>query len=256
MKHRDKVAIVTGGASGIGRACVERFIREGARVAIIDIDGSGAAELAAGFAGRAVAIRADLADLDAAKATALVSEVEQRLGGVDVLVNNAGIADFQPLLELAMERFDRTMNINLRAPLMLSQAAARAMVKAGRGGAIVNLASVAARISNGGAAAYSASKAAIEQLTKVMALELIPHGIRVNAVGPGTIKTAMSDGMMTEEIFKTVMSRTPIGRLGEADEIAGAISFLASDDASYVVGQTLFVDGGRLILNYVVNPPA
>lgn len=253
MRHDGKVAVITGGAAGIGLACACRFAEEGACVAIVDINVERAAQAVAAWGDRAAVFWADLAGLDPGKAGALVEAVVARFGRIDVLVNNAGIADFHPLLDFPIEAFDRTMNVNLRAPMMLTQAAARSMIGVGQGGAIVNLASVAARVTSPGAAAYSASKGAVEQLTKVMALELIPYGIRVNAVGPGTIRTAMSDSMMTETIRRTVLSRTPIRRLGEPEEIAGAVSFLASEEASYVVGQTLFVDGGRLILNYTVG---
>jgi glucose 1-dehydrogenase len=188
---------------------------------------------------------------------AIVAQVTDRFGRLDVLVNNAGIVRLQPFLEIDPDAWDLMMDINVRAPMLLGQAAARAMIAQGGGGAIVNLSSVTAELGAPLAAGYAASKGAVRQLTKVMALELIGHGIRVNAVGPGTIATDMAARAVLDDpaTRRTVLSRTPIGRLGDPDEIAKAVSFLASDDASYVVGQTVYVDGGRLVLNYTVPVP-
>jgi NAD(P)-dependent dehydrogenase (short-subunit alcohol dehydrogenase family) len=172
-------------------------------------------------------------------------------------VNNAGVIRLQPFLDFAPEDWDLMMDVNVRAPMLLGQAVARAMIAQGGGGAIVNLSSVTAELGAATAAGYAASKGAMRQLTRVMALELIGHGIRVNAVGPGTIATDMAARAVLDDpdTRRTVLSRTPIGRLGDPDEIAKAVSFLASDDASYVVGQTVYVDGGRLVLNYTVPVP-
>jgi glucose 1-dehydrogenase len=257
MKHRDKVALVTGAAQGIGLACAARLLAEGARVALLDRD-SAAVQAAANRLGKgAMALTADLAGLTPEAARAIVAQVTARFGRLDVLVNNAGVIRLQPFLDFAPDEWDLMMDVNLRAPMLLGQAAAKAMIGQGGGGAIVNLSSVTAELGAPLAAGYAASKGAMRQLTRVMALELIGHGIRVNAVGPGTIATEMAARAVLDdpETRRTVLSRTPIGRLGDPDEIAKAVSFLASDDASYVVGQTVYVDGGRLVLNYTVPVP-
>lgn len=257
MKHAGKVALVTGAAQGIGLACAARLLSEGARVALLDRDGA-AAQAAAGRLGEgAMAIAADLAGLAPDAAAAIVAQVSTRFGRLDTLVNNAGVIRLQPFLDVTPEAWDLMMDVNVRAPMLLGQAAARAMIAQGGGGAIVNLSSVTAELGAPMAAGYAASKGAMRQLTRVMGLELIGHGIRVNAVGPGTIATDMAARAVLDDpaTRHTVLSRTPIGRLGDPDEIAKAVSFLASDDASYVVGQTVYVDGGRLVLNYTVPVP-
>ena len=254
MKHAGKVALVTGAAQGIGLACAARLSAEGARVAVLDRDGPAAEAAAARLGDGAMAVVADLAGLSPETARGIVAQVVTRLGRLDVLVNNAGVIRLQPFLDFAPEAWDLMMDVNLRAPMLLGQAAARAMIAQGGGGAIVNLSSVTAELGAPLAAGYAASKGAMRQLTRVMALELIGHGIRVNAVGPGTIATDMAARAVLDDpaTRHTVLSRTPIGRLGDPDEIARAVSFLASEEASYVVGQTIYVDGGRLILNYTV----
>lgn len=254
MKHAGKVALVTGAAQGIGLACAARLLAEGARVALLDRDGPAAQAAAARLGDGALAVVADLAGLAPDGARDIVAQVVARLGRLDVMVNNAGVIRLQPFLDFAPDDWDLMMDVNVRAPMLLGQAAARAMIAQGAGGAIVNLSSVTAEVGAPLAAGYAASKGAMRQLTRVMALELIGHGIRVNAVGPGTIATDMAARAVLDDpgTRRTVLSRTPIGRLGDPDEIAKAVSFLASDDASYVVGQTVYVDGGRLILNYTV----
>lgn len=257
MKHAGKVALVTGAAQGIGLACAARLLAEGARVVLLDRDGAAAESAAAGLGDGAMALTADLAGLSSDAARAIVAQVVARFGRLDVLVNNAGVIRLQPFLDFDAAAWDLMMDVNVRAPMLLGQAAARAMIAQGGSGAIVNLSSVTAELGAAMAAGYAASKGAMRQLTRVMALELIGHGIRVNAVGPGTIATDMAARAVLDdpETRRTVLSRTPIGRLGDPDEIAKAVSFLASDDASYVVGQTVYVDGGRLVLNYTVPVP-
>ncbi len=251
MRHAGKVALVTGAAQGIGLACAARLVAEGAQVALLDRDAAVEAQ-ALGLG--AMAITADLAGLTAEGAAGIVAEVTAGFGRLDILVNNAGVIRLQPFLDFDPAAFDLMMGVNVRAPLLLGQAAARAMIAGGRGGAIVNLSSVTAELAAPMAAGYAASKGAMRQLTRVMALELAPHGIRVNAVGPGTIATPMAARAVLDDpaTRRTILSRTPIGRLGEPDEIAKAVSFLASDDASYILGQTIYADGGRLVLNYTV----
>lgn len=257
MKHLGRVALVTGAAQGIGFACAARLLAEGARVALLDRDGPGAQAAADRLGDGAMAIAADLAGITPEGARAIVAQVAARFGRLDVLVNNAGVIRLQPFLDFDPDAWDLMMDVNVRAPMLLGQAAARAMIAQGAGGAIVNLSSVTAELGAPLAAGYAASKGAMRQLTRVMALELIGHGIRVNAVGPGTIATDMAARAVLDDpaTRRTVLSRTPIGRLGDPDEIAKAVSFLASDDASYVVGQTVYVDGGRLVLNYTVPVP-
>jgi glucose 1-dehydrogenase len=257
MKHLGRVALVTGAAQGIGFACAARLLAEGARVALLDRDGPGAQAAADRLGDGAMPIAADLAGLSAEGARAIVAQVTARFGRLDVLVNNAGVIRLQPFLDFDPDAWDLMMDVNVRAPMLLGQAAARVMIAQGAGGAIVNLSSVTAELGAPLAAGYAASKGAMRQLTRVMALELIGHGIRVNAVGPGTIATDMAARAVLDDpaTRRTVLSRTPIGRLGDPDEIAKAVSFLASDDASYVVGQTVYVDGGRLVLNYTVPVP-
>jgi glucose 1-dehydrogenase len=254
MKHAGKIALVTGSAQGIGLACVERLHAEGGSVVILDRDGERAASEAARLGPRAMVLQAELAGLSRVAADALVARIVDHFGRLDILVNNAGVIQLQPFLDFDTEVFDRMMDINVRAPMVLGQAAARAMISGGQGGAIVNLTSVTAEVAAPQAAGYATSKGAMRQLTKVMALELIEHGIRVNAVGPGTIRTDMAQQTLLNDPQgnATVLSRTPAGRLGDPDEIAKVVSFLASDEASYVIGQTVYVDGGRLILNYTV----
>lgn len=257
MKHAGKVALVTGAAQGIGLACAARLLAEGARVVLLDRDGAAAEAAAARLGDGAMPLTADLASLTRYAARAIVAQVVAGFGRLDVLVNNAGVIRLQPFLDFDPEAWDLMMDVNVRAPMLLGQAGARAMIAQGGGGAIVNLSSVTAELGAATAAGYAASKGAMRQLTRVMALELIGHGIRVNAVGPGTIATDMAARAVLDDpaTRRTVLSRTPIGRLGDPDEIAKAVSFLASDDASYVVGQTVYVDGGRLVLNYTVPVP-
>ncbi|WP_187972556.1 SDR family NAD(P)-dependent oxidoreductase [Aquibium microcysteis] len=254
MQHHGKVALVTGAGQGIGLACAERLLRDGARVVLLDRNAVVAAEQAGRLGPDALAMEVDLLGLGPEAAAGVVERVSGIFGGIDILVNNAGLVATRPFLQLDPAEFDRAMDVNVRAPLVLSQAAARAMIAAGKGGAIVNITSVTAELAQPGLAAYASSKAALRQLTRVMALELIDHGIRVNAVGPGTIGTEMAAKVVQSDpaVTAAMMSRTPARRLGKPEEIAAAVSFLASDDAGYIVGQTIYVDGGRLVLNYTV----
>jgi glucose 1-dehydrogenase len=257
MKLLNRVAIVTGGAKGIGRAIATRFAREGARVVVADIDEDAGSAVVQeiGAHGAVRFIRCDVGDK--ADAENLVASTVQTWGSVDVLVNNAGIVHAADFLDVTEADFDRVLRVNLKGAFLVGQAVARQMVaqvKAGGApGAIVNMSSVNAVVAIANQVPYSASKGGIDQLTKVMALSLAPHGIRVNAIGPGSIMTDMLAAVNTDPAAKhRLLSRTPLGRIGDPAEIAAVAAFLASDDASYVTGQTIYADGGRLPLNYTV----
>lgn len=251
MRLKDKVALVTGGSKGIGEAIVRRFAAEGARVVFADVDAAAGRELA----GNDPALHFVECDVTSAGAGAkLVEAAVAQFGRVDVLVNNAGITHAADFLDLREEDFDKVLSVNLRAYFTIGQAAARQMVAQGGGGAIVNMSSVNAILAIADQVPYVVSKGAVNQLTRVMALSLAPHDIRVNAVGPGTIATELARKVVmgSEESRRKLMSRTPMRRLGQPDEVAKVALFLASDDASYLTGQIVYPDGGRMALNYTV----
>ncbi len=245
-------AIITGAGRGIGLACARRFVAEGCAVLLVDLDGpageAATAELR-GAGGKVVFHAADLSRVEAIPG--IVQAAVEALGGVDVLVNNAGILGTADFFELTAEGFDRVIAVNLRAPFLLTQAVARRMRDQGTGGAVVNLSSINAVLNGPNSLAYSVSKGGLNQLTRSCAIALAPFGIRVNGVGPGTIATEMAAlAGLTGAGVRPVLERTPMNRLGEAPEIAAVVAFLASDDASFVSGQTVYADGGRLGLNY------
>ncbi len=254
MKHQGKVVIVTGAAQGLGLACAERFVADGAKVLMVDVQADKLAAEAARLGAHAAPRVADLAAIDAAMAAAIVDAALDAFGGLDVVINNAGIIHQADFVDFPEDAFDRIQRINLKAPFLIGQAAARRMIVQGRGGVIVNMSSVNAELAIPNSVGYAVSKGGIKQLTAVMAVGLIAHGIRVNAIGPGTILTDLvrQSVMTSDEARRTILSRTPIGCCGEPSEVAAVASFLASDDASYVVGQTVYVDGGRMVLNYTV----
>jgi glucose 1-dehydrogenase len=253
-KLEDRVAIVTGAARGIGRACAEALAREGARVVLADVsedEGEAAARDLAKGGADARFVRCDVGSRSDIEA--LARAAEEAWGRIDVLINNAAIVHKAPFLELGEEDFDRVLRVNLKGPFLLAQRVARQMVEAGTGGAIVNLSSVNAVMAIPDQVPYAVSKGGLNQLTKVMALALAPHAIRVNGIGPGSIATEMLERVMSDDkVRRTILSRTPLGRLGAPDEVARIAVFLASDDAAYLTGQTLYPDGGRLALNYTV----
>jgi glucose 1-dehydrogenase len=258
MSFTGKTVIVTGAAKGIGRAIAERFAAEGAAAVICDVDaaeGEAVAEALRGAGQRARFLSCDVGS--STSVAALFHAVLAGEGSVDVLVNNAGILDSADFLDLSETDFDRVLRVNLKGAFLMGQAAARQMVAqvkaGGRPGAIVNMSSVNAEFALPDHVAYSISKGGMAQLTKAMAISLAAHGIRVNAVGPGSIMTAMLEQVITDPAVRTrILSRTPLGRLGLPEEIANVVAFLASDQASYITGQTIFADGGRLPLNYTV----
>jgi glucose 1-dehydrogenase len=242
-------ALVTGAARGIGLAIAERLAAEGATLTLVDLSQS--VESAA-----ATIADADFAQADVSRSEdvqRVVGETVARHGRIDILVNNAGILHAAEFLDVAEDDFDRVLRVNVKSVFLCGQAVARSMVAGRVRGAIVNLSSVNAVLAIPTQVPYTASKGAVNQLTKVMALALAPHGIRVNAIGPGTIDTEMTKGLKTDEAARQrVMSRTPMKRVGEPSEIAAIAAFLASDDASYLTGQTIYPDGGRLGLNYTM----
>ena len=241
-----KRAVVTGAAQGIGRGIAEAFVAEGAEVLLVDID---AAQLAA--TAQELGQEGLVADVSRkAEIERIFTRVAERWGGLDILVNNAGVTHAAELDELAEDDFDRVFAINLKSALWATQSAARLM---GAGSAIVNMSSVNAILAIPNQIPYAISKGAMKQLTNVTALALAPKGIRVNAIGPGSIMTDMLRGIMTDQAAETrIMSRTPLGRCGEVEEVAAVAVFLASSESSYITGQTIYPDGGRLGLNYTV----
>jgi glucose 1-dehydrogenase len=250
-----RVALVTGAAQGIGLACAQLFAREGAKVVLADVAedlGRTQARHLRDAGLQAVFVRCDVSRKDHVDAAVRAAVTE--FGRLDILIANAGIVHAAAFLDLEEEDFDRVIAVNLKGVFLAGQAAARQMVKQGGGGAIVNMSSVNAILAIPDQVPYVTSKGGINQLTKVMAVSLAPHGIRVNAIGPGTILTELARGAVLGNATAQakVLSRTPMGRLGGPEEVARVALFLASDDASYMTGQALYPDGGRLALNYTV----
>ena len=244
-----RVAIVTGGSQGIGEACARRFAQEGAQVVIADLADERGRALAAELQARYV--HCDVGDK--AQVDALVAEVMQAHGRIDVLVNNAGIFRAADFLDVTEEDFDAVLRVNLKGSFLDAQAVGREMARAGRG-SIVNMSSVNSVLAIPNIASYNVSKGGINQLTRAMALALADRGVRVNAVGPGTIATELAAKavLTSEEAKNKIMMRTPLKRLGEPSEIADVVAFLASDASSYITGEIIMVDGGRMALNYTV----
>ncbi len=270
MARGGDVVVVTGGARGIGLACARRFARSGYRVVIADIDedlGTAAADELNGNGYEGLFVHCDVADrLHIHNLMASTLDAWDR---VDVLINNAGIATSADFLDLEEADFDRVMRTNVKGAFLTSQAVARQMVKqieaeqqladvaTKRTYAIVNMSSVNAVLAVPDHVPYAVSKGALNQLTRVMALSLAPHGIRVNSIGPGSINTDIMKSVVRDpQARQSVLERTPLGRIGEADEIAAIALFLASAEASYVTGQCIFADGGRMSLNYTTHAPS
>jgi NAD(P)-dependent dehydrogenase (short-subunit alcohol dehydrogenase family) len=255
MKLEDKVCVVTGGVQGIGRAIVEEYVREGARVAIPDLNGDAAEAYAEELRGRGVAARGYRCDVSVrADVVAVAAAVECDLGRCEVLVNNAGIALMGPSLDFPEDEWRTSIDVMQTGVFFCSQVFGRQLVQGG--GAIVNIASMNARVAFPMRLAYNAAKAAVVQMTEVLAIEWAEHGVRVNAIGPGVTRTelvdkAIRDGFIDAEKY---VARTPMKRLGKPEEIAKAALFLASEeDSSFVTGHFLVVDGGWTAFGYVVD---
>jgi len=247
MTHKP-LALITGAAQGIGYACAEALIDDGCEVILSDINASGV-EAAAKALNAVDAIACDMGDVE--QIEAMFSRIFNEHRPLSALVNNAGVAMPGDFLDYSLKHFEQVININLRGVFLATQLAAREMVKHEIEGAIVNMSSINAQVAIPAIPAYCASKGGVMQLTKVAALALAKHNIRVNAVGPGSIDTAMMASVNSNpEAFKMAMSRTPLGRAGTAREIGDVVAFLCSRKSSYITGETIYVDGGRLGLNY------
>jgi glucose 1-dehydrogenase len=253
LKLKDRIALVTGAARGIGLATAERFVSEGAKVFMADVlDVEGTAE--------AKRIGATYIHCDVSKSAdtkAAIAAVIKAHGAIDILVNNAGISVVKPFLEVTDDDFEKVIGVNLKGAFMFTRDAGLHMVeqvkKGRKPGSIINISSVNDTLAIPVIAPYTMSKGGVKQLTAVSAIALAEHGIRVNGIGPGSIKTEMFKGVSNDKAaMHRILSRTPLGRPGEASEIASIAAFLASDDASYISGQIIYADGARMPLNYTV----
>lgn len=246
---QDRIVIVTGAAQGIGEACARRFAHEGAKVVIADLDDARGQALANELGARY--LHCDVGDK--MQVDALVAHTIEAHGRIDVLVNNAGVFKAGPFLDVSEADFDAVLRVNLKGAFLVAQAVAREMARAGSG-AIINMSSVNSVLAIPDIASYNVSKGGINQLTRAMALALADQGVRVNAVGPGTIATELAAKavLTSDEARARIMMRTPMKRLGRPSEIADVVAFLASDAASYITGEIIMVDGGRMALNYTV----
>lgn len=261
MSLEGKAAIITGAAQGIGLACAQRLAADGAKVVIADIDEKTGAQAASELVDAGYEVLFVPCDVsERLEVCNMVKTAVEAFGSVDILINNAGIVHSADFLDLEEEDFDRVLRINLKGSFLTGRVAAKQMVRqikdGGEPGVIVNMSSVNAVFAIANQVPYSVSKGGVNQLTKVMALSLAQYGIRVNGIGPGSIMTRMLEAVVSDrEAERRVLSRTPMGRIGTPDEIAGIAAFLVSKDASYITGQTIYADGGRLGLNYTVPVP-
>ena len=253
MKLNDKVAVITGAARGIGKAIAERYVQEGAMVAIADMNEPGANAVASALGPQAVGIKLDVTDQ--ASIDAMVSAMVSRFGGIDILVNNAGIFDLAPIVEITRESYRRVYAVNVEGLLFTLQAVAKQMIKQGRGGKIINFASQAGRRGEPLVAIYCSSKAAVISLTQSAGLDLIKHRINVNGIAPGVVDNehwdhvdamfARYENLKPGEKKRMVGASVPFGRMARPEEIGGLATFLASEDADYIVAQTYNIDGGN-----------
>lgn len=254
MQLEGKVAIITGAAQGIGEGIAREYIAEGARVILADIQDEKGHALAAELGGDHVCryVRCDVSR--AADAAALVAAAAAAFGRLDIVVCNSGINLTGTILDLKEEDFDKVLSVNLKGAFLVGQAGARWMVEKGVEGSIINMSSINAIVASPHILAYAVSKGGINQLTSAMALGLAPHGIRVNGIGPGSIETDLLAKIFENDpsVQKGMLARTPLGRLGSTREMGRICVFLGSEDSSYMTGETIYADGGRLRLAYTV----
>ena len=253
MRLKGKVAIITGAARGIGAAFAGAYVREGATVAIGDIDMARAEQTAKAIGPAAFAIRFDVTDQSSIDSA--VAEIEKRCGGIDILVNNAALFDMAPIVEITRTSYDRLFSINVAGLLFTTQAVARSMIREKRKGKIINMASQAGRRGEALVAVYCATKAAVISFTQSAGLDLIKHGINVNAIAPGVVDGehwagvdalfAKYENLAIGEKKKQVAAGVPYGRMGTAEDLVGMATFLASEESNYIVAQTYNVDGGQ-----------
>jgi D-sorbitol dehydrogenase (acceptor) len=253
MKLKDKVAIITGAARGIGEAIAARYVKEGAKVVIADLNEEGAKKVAANLGPAALALKLDVTEQASIDAT--IEATVAHFGGLDILVNDAGIFDLAPIVEITRESYHRVYAVNVEGLLFMLQAAAKQMIKQGRGGKIINFASQAGRRGEALVAIYCSSKAAVISLTQSAGLDLIKHRINVNAIAPGVVDNehwdhvdalfAKYEHLPLGEKKRVVGLSVPYGRMARPDEIGGLATFLASEDADYIVAQTYNIDGGN-----------
>lgn len=243
-RFEGKTAIITGAAQGMGEAIARRFIAEGGKAVLADIGVEKVNAVASSLGANAIAMDVDVSSK--ASVVNMVDKAEKVLGKIDILFNNAGILGYAPLLEMPEDLFDKILAVNTKGIFLVAQAVAQKMVDAKvENGAIVNTASVAADIVTATTVAYAGSKGAVKQMTKVMALDLAPYGIRVNCFGPGSTLTSMTEKTrQNDEKMEFFMSQWAIKRLARPEEQAAVALFLASDDASYITGEIIYVDGG------------
>jgi 3-oxoacyl-[acyl-carrier protein] reductase len=248
MKLKDKVAVVTGGGSGIGRAICQSFVREGAAVVVVDQNAEGAEKVQQELVNAGGKASTFVGDVQRPETNRdMVAHAVKTFGGLDILVNNAAAVLQRRVVEMLDDEWDHVIKVDLYGPFYGSREAARQMIKQGRGGRILTTSSLLAVQTRGLQAAYSTAKAGVIGLARSLAIEVAPHGITVNCVLPGHIRTPLTEPMFTPPIKKAFEDRIPIGKLGEPEWIANVFTFLASDDSRYITGEAIIVDGGYTI---------
>jgi len=249
MKLENRVAVITGGTKGIGLGIAREFVKEGAKVVIggrNERTGEAGVQALQELGGEAMYVPCDVGDLESLQN--IIDRTIERFGRIDIYVSNAGIndPDKTPYLEITPEQYDRIMDVNLRGMFFGDQYAAREMVRQGDGGVIINMSSVNAYLALNMQMVYTTSKGGVQQLTKVQAVELAPYGIKVNAMAPGPIATDLQKSVGSDpQLQDTILSRTPIGRIGTTEECGRLAVFLASSDSDFIMGQSIYNDGGR-----------